>query len=346
MGYLNTGCGGTGGGGGTPSYPGNDFELFFRSSNTLASSSELTFIASRLRTPNVSINSNNTEARLDVFGGGTFSDIITRFRAQPSNMWFDLRGTGNLGIGDYAEANAWLKVKSDGGNFSKSNILARNTFNSVIFDVRNNGRIGLGTDAIDTAHMVVPASTAGVATMNLTNGANVSAPNDGDLWYNGTNLNFRRGSTTFDLLVNIPVENGWIPYTNNAGNYTYNQYFKWLSGTVESPQARIGNGPAVTITPNDALIQMKSQHSTFAIPAFTYENNFFGIRYDMRTNGNIGMGGNAAVGSRLNIIPDSGSALRINAGGVPTSPENGDIWVNFDKIYIRLAGVTKEFAFV
>jgi hypothetical protein len=416
MAYINTGCGGTGGGGGNPSYPGNNFEVFFRNSNTLASAADMVydngFLSSKglkissnvvgapvdgqvwrdgnnlnarinsitfaltppqlngqiprtttsggyayvaefrfdtntLRAPNISVNSfSNDDARLDVFGGGTFADIITRFRAQPSSIWFDLRGNGNLGLGDVADVNARLKIKGSGGAFNQYNILAVDSSDNALLDVRNNGRIGLGTGAIDTARVKVAASTTGVATFNLTSGANVSSPNDGDLWYNGTNLYFRRGSTTFDLLVNIPIEQGWIPHTtDNAGNYAYNQYFKWHNGIMNSPTVNIGNGPAVTIVPNGSLLQMKSENNSWLIPAMTYENNAFGVRYDMRTNGNIGMGGAAVQHTRLNIIPDGGSALRINPGA-PAAPVDGDVWVAGDKIFIRLAGVTKEFQFV
>jgi len=66
------------------------------------------------------------------------------------------------------------------------------------------GNIGMGGVTSPTAILQLGAPTTGVASLRLTASTAIdpSAPNIGDLWFNGTNLYFRKdGSTSQDLLV-------------------------------------------------------------------------------------------------------------------------------------------------
>jgi hypothetical protein len=74
--------------------------------------------------------------------------------------------------------------------------------NTLSVDALNN-RIGIGT-AGPTAFLDVAAATTGAASIRLeaSAGVNPSAPNIGDMWFNGSNLYFRKdGSTSQDLLA-------------------------------------------------------------------------------------------------------------------------------------------------
>lgn len=54
---------------------------------------------------------------------------------------------------------------------------------------------GQGT-TVPTARVDIAASTTGAASIRVRGGVAPTTPNDGDLWYDGTNLKFRDGSTT------------------------------------------------------------------------------------------------------------------------------------------------------
>ena len=64
------------------------------------------------------------------------------------------------------------------------------------------GTVSVGTSTA-TAYINAAAATTSQASLRLISsaGVNPSTPNSGDLWWNGTNLNFRTGSSTVDLLA-------------------------------------------------------------------------------------------------------------------------------------------------
>ncbi len=70
------------------------------------------------------------------------------------------------------------------------------------FTVLKNGQVGIIEDA-PTAFLHIGPTTTAAAQIRLDNtAADPTTPNIGDLWFNGTNLNFRKdGSTTVDLLA-------------------------------------------------------------------------------------------------------------------------------------------------
>ncbi len=74
------------------------------------------------------------------------------------------------------------------------NILA---VNHIGFAAGNN-RLGIGTSA-PTASLDIAASTTSAASFRLRSGSAPTTPNDGDVWYDGSNLKFRKGTTTVDL---------------------------------------------------------------------------------------------------------------------------------------------------
>jgi hypothetical protein len=70
-----------------------------------------------------------------------------------------------------------------------------NTTAAVRFAVHGNGLVGIGT-ASPTAFLHLPGSVAGYASLRIPTGTAPTSPNDGDMWYDGTNVKFRVGGTT------------------------------------------------------------------------------------------------------------------------------------------------------
>ena len=68
--------------------------------------------------------------------------------------------------------------------------------------VSSTGNVGVG-NTNPTAFLHLAAPTTSYASLRLTASAavDVSAPNSGDMWWNGTNLYFYNGATNKDLLA-------------------------------------------------------------------------------------------------------------------------------------------------
>lgn len=79
-----------------------------------------------------------------------------------------------------------------------TNVALRVTTNQgavELLSCMGDGKIGLGT-ASPTALLDVPASAAGNASLRVRSGTAPTSPNDGDIWYDGTNIKMRVGATT------------------------------------------------------------------------------------------------------------------------------------------------------
>jgi hypothetical protein len=56
--------------------------------------------------------------------------------------------------------------------------------------------VGVGKNAISSSFLAVAAGSTTRSALNLASGVAPTSPADGDIWYDGTNLNFRLGGTT------------------------------------------------------------------------------------------------------------------------------------------------------
>lgn len=91
-------------------------------------------------------------------------------------------------------------TKADGS----TSVISVNTTSSLVTfagslscnSVTGTGSFGCGTAATGTAYLSIHASLSGTANLNLASGATVTSPNDGDIWYDGTNLKMRVGAAT------------------------------------------------------------------------------------------------------------------------------------------------------
>jgi hypothetical protein len=160
------------------------------------------------------------------------------------------------------------------------------------------------------------AATADQASLRIKPSAaiNPTAPADGDLWWNGTNLNFRTASSTVDLL-------GW----QNSGAF-------WqLNAGVLSPG----------ITSNSLAVGGTATSSAKFLVDGTNGN--------VTTTGNLDVTGNTRVNGNLTIdtfsdfrkiatfsaaTADQASLTLLPSSGVnPTTPESGNLWWNGTNLY-------------
>jgi len=120
--------------------------------------------------------------------------------------------TGNTALGKYAgpgnttgTGNTYLGFKAGYNNenvqtLSNVTLIGANTevtaSNSVI--IGKDAKVGINSavNTAPTAWLHVPASTTAAASIRIPSGTAPTSPNSGDLWYDGTNLKFRDGSTT------------------------------------------------------------------------------------------------------------------------------------------------------
>ena len=168
--------------------------------------------------------------------------------------------TGNVGL-VYSPTAATgvglsVNVNATSGTILRINSSAALTSGSLL-DVDNNGTQAFEVDfkgmathtasSGNTSHVMVGGRTVlAPATSNYASigfnatGTNPSSPNIGDLWFNGTNLFFRRdGSTSFDLLVG-----------SVSGSGTANRIAKWntSSALTDSNISDAGTGMTITST--------------------------------------------------------------------------------------------------
>lgn len=69
--------------------------------------------------------------------------------------------------------------------------------------------------------------------VKFSNGANPPSPDDGEFWYNGTNLKFRNGSTTRNINTDEYVVNEIPSGLINGSNATFTTAFDFVPGTEE-----------------------------------------------------------------------------------------------------------------
>ena len=137
------------------------------------------------------------------------------------------------------------------------------TFNNIY---NNNGTIGTGrtatlTDSLSfvSGQVIAAASAAGYASLNIPSGTDPSSPVDGDLWFNGTNLYFRDGATSIDLLGGDG--NGIFDAANNGGvvptTYAFNiQNTLAIRGVSSLPIATFNSSTGLQIGDSTSALNL------------------------------------------------------------------------------------------
>lgn len=104
-------------------------------------------------------------------------------------VFFNQAGNKNaIGLGD--ATNIWIQASGGDNNFLLSLYGATEVFRFTKW-----GGLGFGAST-PTAFLHVAASTTATASIRIPSGTAPTSPNSGDMWYNGTNLQFRDGATT------------------------------------------------------------------------------------------------------------------------------------------------------
>jgi len=157
-------------------------------------------------------------------------------------------GTG-LSVNINATTGTILRVNS--AQALTSGLLIDVDNNSVqAFSVDFKGMTSIAAASGNTAlimtggRTVLAPATSSYASIGFNaTGTNPSSPNIGDLWFNGTNLYFRRdGSTNFDLLVG-----------SVSGSGTANRIAKWNTSTALTDSNISDAGTGMTITSTSSI---------------------------------------------------------------------------------------------
>lgn len=150
------------------------------------------------------------------------------------------------------------------------------------------GKMTIAPSGITTIHV---ASVAGAASINIPVGAAVTSPNQGDIWAVSGQLNYRDGSTTYNL----------------------------LAGTAPTLQNVVTNGSTMTSSTTVAL-------ATFN---WTFSNGHVGVNTTAISTSNLVIGGAGTGSSSLNII--SGTApTSPNDGDIWQQSSNHHLYVSLN----------------
>lgn len=249
--------------------------------------------------------------------GGTLSDSSD---GVDINDDLEISGGTTLGdaSGDTVTANAASWTFANDTNYILSGGINGFSLDSTTFSVDGaSDRIGIGTAAPDAAWLDIAANTTAKSQLNLTTsaGTNVSAPNSGDLWWNGTNLYFYNGSINKDLLASggsVAGSDGQVQY-NNGGSFGGASAFIY-----DDTNNRIGIGSATSPT---TILHVAGAETGKALSIFDETGDQAIItasasgvtRYTLSNNGNITYSP-AAYGTPITLYASDTTLPNANTG--------------------------------
>lgn len=191
----------------------------------------------------------NTPASL-----GSFTEVFSRKKLQSAPSAFTAQRLGNISPDGFVQTQPTTSQTISGAgsttiiNINETGAGTPDFLNFAVgggsvFNVRNNGTVGIATSS-STAYFNVAAATAAKPQINLTSsgGVNPTTPTSGDIWWNGTALNFRTGSSTVDLLSGGPSTD--LVCTACVSNTE-------IKTAVGSTGGGVGAGGTVNIAMND-----------------------------------------------------------------------------------------------
>lgn len=189
-------------------------------------------------------NSNSYYSSLNLYMDGTTSGM---------HIGSISSGNGVIAAGGYRSTNTQYRVldnpcvalsmaSGSGFNFQvMSGTVGTDVTQTWVARITTAGKMAVGAQT-PTAFLDVTASVAATASFRINPGAAVTAPNDGEMWYSGSHLNFRLGGSTITLDAGANLFNTDLTLPSNR-NHTINgsNYIRFNVSNVPSGYVSIGD---------------------------------------------------------------------------------------------------------
>ena len=214
------------------------------------------------------------------------------------------------------------------GANTSGNLIEAKVSTTTEFSVRFDGFTTAGGGlTVQSGKTTLAIPTTGYASLNLPSSAaaDPSAPNIGDLWYNGTNLYFRKtGGTSQDLLIG-----------SVSGSGTANKIVKWNTSSSLTDSNITDAGTGMTLTASSAVGVGLGSTAYLTIQSFNgdeaanIKNNAYFIRaIQSSTNSNarvfsVDIAGNLRATTKSFDIPHPTKDGARLVYGVLEGPEHG-----------------------
>ena len=192
------------------------------------------FVYTGLTIPtSASLSSTTTAGTGFIYGTRVLKDATAHTYTASKHTYVDLSNNGTYTYNEVAIGASEPSVTAN------SIRLARvSTDATTVLAVRDDRvtAITLGISTTITATGLNPgisiAQTGNGPHLRFTGDPTVASPTDGDLWFTGSALNFRNGTTTVDLLVPNQTVKGWIQF-NGTGTIAITDSYN-VSGIVDN----------------------------------------------------------------------------------------------------------------
>jgi hypothetical protein len=199
-----------------------------------------------LNNGNVGIGLNNPSTKFEVAGVITQTvdnEMVIKRATTPSGLLgivFQNSSGVTKAYFRYHDATAETHIGAESGGILS---LYANGIEAGRFETTGSFIIGPGANS-GTAFIDIKAATTAISSIRIrsSTGVDVSSPNSGDLWWNGTNLYFRTASTTVDLLTGVGGGSGTVTSVS-SGN---------LSPLFTTSVATATTTPAISYTLSNA----------------------------------------------------------------------------------------------
>ena len=272
------------------------------------------------------------------------------------------------------DGNGYMNLNCPGsGSGSRFDISVNNSQQMLIYTdkilFKNGFYVGNSAfSVLPTAFVDIEPATSSQASLRIRPSTlTLSAPNDGDIWYDGSNLKFRKGNMTVDL-TSPPSGGG----SGGSNQWTDSGYDIWRETgnvgigilPVMNKAFSIKQGTASLVIGEDATAgdlgmwvnttSPSANNRIFRIDGNGYMNlncpgtNDAASRFDISVNNSQQMliytnktlfKNPIYVGnSSFSILPTafvdieasttSAASIRLRSGVAPTTPNNGDVWFN------------------
>jgi len=145
----------------------------------------------------IGIGTTSPQTTVDTTGIITSRSAVSSTPLSPTEgIRFSLSGQLDVYDTTVYRNSIFNSVASAASNASMQFRLSNNaSTQATILTLKGDGLVGIGTTS-PSAALDLPASTAARASLRIQTGAAPTAPNNGDIWFDGTNIFMRVGGVT------------------------------------------------------------------------------------------------------------------------------------------------------